>query len=123
MSAGSEHIPPAAVAKAAEKGLQLREKFGRGGTQIGVSRARDLKNRSHLSDDVVKRMVSYFARHNVDKRAKNFGDDENPSAGYVAWLLWGGDAGKAWVEKEKAKLGDSETGTKSKASSKKKTTH
>lgn len=106
MSAQSEHIPPAAVAKAAEKGLELREKFKRGGTQVGVSRARDLKNRAHLSDEVVKRMASYFARHNVDKRAKNFGDDDNPSAGYVAWLLWGGDAGKAWVEKEKAKLSD-----------------
>lgn len=123
MSTQSDHVPPAAVAKAAEKGLKLREKFGRGGTEIGVSRARDLKNRAHLSDDVVKRMASYFARHNVDKRAKNFGDDDNPSAGYVAWLLWGGDAGKDWVEKEKAKLGSSENGTKSKTSSKKKTTH
>ena len=37
--------------------------------------------------------------------------------------LRGGDAGKDWVEKEKAKLGSSENGTKSKTSSKKKTTH
>lgn len=97
------HVPPAAVAKAAEKGLKLRETFHRGGTEIGVARARDLKNRKALPDDTIKRMVSYFARHNVDKRAKNFGDDDNPSAGYVAWLLWGGEAGREWAEDRKAK--------------------
>ncbi|KQS64558.1 hypothetical protein ASG39_11445 [Rhizobium sp. Leaf371] len=99
-----DHVPPVAVARQAEKGLTLREKFKRGGTQIGVARARDLKNRTHLSPDTIKRMSSYFSRHKVDKRAKNFGDDDNPSAGYIAWLLWGGDAGRDWVEKQKEKL-------------------
>jgi hypothetical protein len=99
-----DHVPPKAVADAAEKGLDLRAKFKRGGTDVGVARARDLKNRKSLSADTVKRMASYFARHKVDKRAKNFGDDDNPSAGYVAWLLWGGEAGKDWAEKEKKAL-------------------
>ena len=45
--------------------------------------------------------VSFFARHNVDKRAKNWGDDANPSAGYIAWLLWRGEAGRKWAEREK----------------------
>ena len=89
--------PTAAVAKQAAKGLELREKFKRGGTEIGVARARDLKNQRELSIDTVKQMKSYFARHKVDKRAKNFGDDDNPSAGYIAWLLWGGDEGRDWV--------------------------
>jgi hypothetical protein len=93
-----QYVPPEPVSAAARKGLELRQKFHRGGTMVGVARARDLKNRKPLSDDVMKRMASYFARHNVDKRAKNFGNDEDPSAGYVAWLLWGGDAGKTWVE-------------------------
>lgn len=96
--------PPADVAKEAEKGLKLRGEFKRGGTQIGVARARDLSARKTLSEDTVKRMVSYFARHQVDKRAKNFGDDQNPSAGYIAWLLWGGDSGKAWCDKKKAEM-------------------
>ncbi|MGV3652202.1 MAG: hypothetical protein ACO1OK_12315 [Devosia sp.] len=95
----SGQIPPAEVASAAAKGLELRGRFKRGGTQIGVARARDLKNRRPLSDDTIRRMKSYFARHRVDKRAKNFGDDDNPSAGYIAWLLWGGDAGKDWAAK------------------------
>jgi hypothetical protein len=98
------HVPPQAVAAEAEKGLKLRQAFHRGGTQVGVARARDLSNRRSLSDDTIKRMASYFARHNVDKRAKNFGDDSNPSAGYIAWLLWGGDAGKRWAAREKAAL-------------------
>ncbi len=98
------HKPPQKVADEAAKGLELRSKFKRGGTEVGVARARDLKARKNLSDDTIKRMASYFARHKVDKRAKNFGDDENPSAGYVAWLLWGGEAGKEWAAAEKKKL-------------------
>ncbi len=90
--------PTTAMAEEASRGLELREKFKRGGTAVGVARARDLKNRRNLSEDTLKRMKSYFARHKVDKRAKNFGDNDNPSAGYIAWLLWGGDAGRDWVK-------------------------
>ena len=43
-------------------------------------------------------MYSYFARHNVDKRGKNWGDPDKPSAGYIAWLLWGGDPGRKWID-------------------------
>jgi hypothetical protein len=98
------HKPPQAVADAATKGLELRREFRRGGTQVGVARARDLKARKNLSDDTIKRMASYFARHKVDKRAANFGNDEDPSAGYVAWLLWGGEEGRKWVAEQKDKL-------------------
>lgn len=90
--------PPAEVAAAAEKGLALRREFGRGGTDVGVARARDLKNRECLTPETIQRMTSYFARHAVDQDAANFGNDEDPSAGYVAWLLWGGDAGRRWCE-------------------------
>lgn len=96
--------PPQAVADQAAKGLDLRKEFGRGGTEVGVARARDLKARKDIAPDTIKRMVSYFARHKVDKRAKNFGDADNPSAGYVAWLLWGGDPGKTWCEKIKSQM-------------------
>jgi len=67
-ASGKGHVPPKAVAAAAEKGLKLREAFHRGGTAIGA-RARDLKNQRPLSDDTIKRMVSYFVRHKVDKCA------------------------------------------------------
>lgn len=96
-----DHRPPADVAAAAEKGLKLRAKFRRGGTTVGIARARDLQHRKLLSDLTVKRMASYFARHKVDKRSENFGNDDDPSAGYIAWLLWGGDPGQKWAEEHK----------------------
>lgn len=95
-----DNRPPAEVASAAEKGLKFRARFRRGGTTVGIARARDLQHRKPLSDLTVKRMVSYFARHKVDKRAENFGNDEEPSTGYIAWLLWGGDAGQKWAEEQ-----------------------
>lgn len=91
--------PPQAVARAAEKGLMLREEFGRGGTMVGVARARDLSNGKRIPPETINRMLSYFARHEVDKQAEDFGNDDNPSPGYIAWLLWGGDAGQAWVDR------------------------
>ena len=91
--------PPQAVQRAAEKGLELRRQFNRGGTEIGVARARDLSNGKRIPPETINRMLSYFARHEVDKEAENFGNDENPSPGYIAWLLWGGDPGYAWVKR------------------------
>ncbi|MGI4878136.1 MAG: hypothetical protein ACRYG4_11700 [Janthinobacterium lividum] len=100
--------PPAAVAAAAKKGLSLREKFNRGGTDVGVKRAEGLAGRHEVTPEDVTHIASYFARHAVDKDAKahEWGDESDPSAGYIAWLLWGGDPGKAWAEKLKAKLAD-----------------
>jgi hypothetical protein len=80
-------VPPQAVRSNAARGLELREKYGRGGTEVGVARARDLKNGAALSLRTINRMVSYFARHEVDKKGEGWGKD---SAGYIAWLLWGG---------------------------------
>lgn len=96
-------VPPASVAKQAARGLELREKHGRGGTEVGVGRARDLKARKPVDAATMKKMRAYFARHKVDKRAKNWGDEDEPSAGYIAWLLWGGEEGKSWVEGALAK--------------------
>lgn len=99
-----DFIPPEEVARNAHKGLKLREKFGRGGTHVGVARAHQLSSGDYIDPETIQRMVSYFARHAVDKRAPRFGNEENPSAGYVAWLLWGGDEGRAWAEKLKKRF-------------------
>lgn len=99
--------PPEGVRSAARRGLKLRQEFGRGGTAVGVARARDLSNGKAIPLKTINRMVSYFARHEVDKKGENWGNSSNPSAGYIAWLLWGGDAGKSWAngiaEREKKK--------------------
>jgi hypothetical protein len=91
--------PSTAMANEAERALEWRREFGRGGTEIGVARARDIKNRKELSADTVRRMLSFFARHEVDKKAEGFRPGENgyPSAGRIAWGLWGGDAGFSWA--------------------------
>ena len=89
--------PTDVVARNAKLGLLLRRKFKRGGTMVGVARARDLKNRRNLSVKTIKRMYSYFARHMVDKQGKNFFNEEHPSNGRIAWLLWGGDEGASWA--------------------------
>lgn len=98
--------PNEAMKEEAQRGLDWRDEFGRGGTEIGIARARDIVNGRNLSDDTIGRMVSYFARHEVDKEGKGFyqGDEGYPSNGRIAWALWGGDAGKTWAEKEYAKI-------------------
>jgi hypothetical protein len=98
--------PTQGMRQEAERGLAWRNEFGRGGTEVGVARARDIANGRNLSPDTVKRMVSYFARHEVDKQAEGFrpGEDGFPSAGRIAWALWGGDAGQAWANKMKRSM-------------------
>ena len=98
--------PTAEMKEEARKGLEWRKEFRRGGTEVGVARARDIINGSDFGRDTIGRMVSYFARHEVDKKAEGFrqGEDGFPSAGRIAWALWGGDAGKSWAEKELAKM-------------------
>jgi hypothetical protein len=90
--------PTEAMAAEAKRGLEWRKDNG-GGTDIGVARARDIQNRKNLSLDTVKRMHSFFARHEVDKKASGFkpGGEGYPSAGRVAWALWGGDPGQSWA--------------------------
>lgn len=94
------YTPTAAMAAEAQRGLDWRAEFGRGGTAVGVARARDIVNRRDLSIETVRRMVSYFARHAVDKDAEGFSPGESgyPSAGRIAWALWGGDPGRTWAE-------------------------
>lgn len=90
-------VPPQAAQSAAKRGLELRRKFGRGGTMVGVARARDISNGTNLSESTVRRMKAYFDRHEVDKQGKDWDNAERPSNGKIAWLLWGGDAGRAWA--------------------------
>jgi hypothetical protein len=91
--------PTNEMAAEAELGLKWREEYGRGGTEVGVARARDISNKRNLSYETITRMYSYFERHAVDKEATgwNQGEDGFPSAGRVAWQLWGGDAGRDWA--------------------------
>ena len=100
--------PTAAMAAEAKLGLEWRAEFNRGGTAVGVARARDISNRVNLSQDTIGRMVSFFARHEVDKQADGFspGEDGYPSAGRIAWALWGGDPGASWAKSKYKQLNE-----------------
>jgi len=109
-----DFTPPEGVRKEAEKGLAWRREHGRGGTAVGIARARDLANGVKLSPSTVRRMKAYFDRHEIDKKGNGWkpGDDGFPSNGRIAWSLWGSDAGWAYARKvvEQMNAADEEEG-------------
>ena len=94
----ASYKPTQGMVTSARRGLEMRREFGRGGTAIGVARARDIINGKELSASTVLRMHSFFSRHAVDAQAEGFdrGEKGYPSAGRVAHELWGGDSGRTW---------------------------
>jgi HK97 family phage prohead protease len=100
VAAGS-YSPPVGVQDAAKRALAWIDAglAGSGFTAVGRARAQQLASGADVSADVVNRMISYFARHEVDKSAVGFDprDEGYPSPGRVAWDAWGGDAGQTWV--------------------------
>lgn len=106
--ADNTYRPTSGMAAAARRALKWKEegKATGAGTPVGWTRARQLVNRESLSLDTVKRMYSFFSRHEVDKKGKDFYNTSNPSNGRIMWDAWGGDAGYSWsrkiVEREKA---------------------
>ena len=93
--------PTKAMMDQARQGLELRKEWGRGGTEVGVARARDISNGADLSMETVGRMVSYFARHGSNF-AEHYGEKEadgGPNAFTISWKLWGGSPGRTWSKK------------------------
>ena len=92
--------PTAGMIAEAKKGLKWRRETGRGGTMVGVARARDIANGKNLPYKTVKRVKAYFDRHQSDSNAEGYrpGEKGFPSNGRIAWALWGGDAGYTWAK-------------------------
>jgi hypothetical protein len=109
MGKAEGYSPPAGARSAARKAIKFKEdgKATGAGTAVGWTRAGQLARGETLSLSTVKRMFSYFSRHEVDKKGKDWANQANPSNGYIMWLAWGGDAGFSWsrgiVEREKTK--------------------
>ena len=94
------HVAPAGAKAEAQRGLDWHKEHGRGGTPVGLARARDIANGSSLPIGTIARMVSFFARHEVDKQGKGWSPGDGfPSNGRIAWALWGGDPGRSWANK------------------------
>jgi hypothetical protein len=101
------YVPTSGMRSAAKRAIKLKEqgKAKGAGTAVGWTRAGQLSRGETLSLSTVKRMYSYFSRHEVDKQGKDWDNAESPSNGKIMWLAWGGDAGYSWsrkiVEREK----------------------
>ena len=114
VSKAEGYSPPAGARSAARRAIKFKEdgKANGAGTAVGWTRAGQLARGETLSLSTVKRMYSYFSRHEVDKKGKDWGNTANPSNGYIMWLAWGGDAGYSWsrrivnAEKDKALFAD-----------------
>ena len=91
---------PASVKAEAQRGLDWRKEFGRGGIGPGQQTARMLISNT-MTIARVRKMRAFLARHEVDKQGEGFkpGQPGFPSAGRIAWALWGGDAGVSWSNK------------------------
>lgn len=114
VSKAEGYSPPAGARAAARKAIKFKEdgKAKGAGTSVGWTRAGQLARGETISLSTVKRMYSYFSRHEVDKKGKDWANQSNPSNGYIMWLAWGGDAGFSWSRKiaqretDKALFGD-----------------
>lgn len=102
--------PPEGVQDEAAKAVQWITDglAGDGFTATGRRRAQQLADGEPVSEDVVRRMASYFARHAPDRNAEGFFSGENgfPTPGRVAWSAWGGDPGRTWADETIARLDD-----------------
>ena len=98
--------PTDSMVTEAKKGIAWRKEFNRGGTRIGATRASQIIAKETLSPSTVRRMFSFFSRHESDKAAQGFrvGEKGYPSNGRIAWALWGGDAGFSWSTKVRNQL-------------------
>lgn len=92
------YTPTAGMKAAARRALRWKEegKATGAGTPVGWGRATDIVAGRSMSLSVVRRMFSFFSRHEVDKKGKDFYNTSNPSNGRIMWDAWGGDAGFSW---------------------------
>lgn len=114
--ADDSFAPPESVQSAARRGLEMRRKWKRGGLSnaqaseqgigSGVQRATNLANGNRVSARVIGQMVGFFSRHAKNYRPDTKEPDGGPTAGTIAWLLWGGNAGKAWAESVHSRVKD-----------------
>jgi hypothetical protein len=104
--------PPATAVAAAKKGLAQRKKWGRGGLSpaeaasqgidSGVTRARKISSGKVSRHDV--RRMSAFNRHRKNNNPSKKMPDGGPTAGTIAWNLWGGSSGVNWAKKKSAAM-------------------
>ena len=98
--------PTAGMASAARRGLKLHEdgKSGDGLKPETVARANKLARREEMNEDWVREMNAWFARHESASKSPGWDTPGSEKPGYVAWLLWGGNAAKNWSARKVKEL-------------------
>jgi hypothetical protein len=81
---------PEEVKNNAQKGLDLRKQYNRGGTSIGLATARYLIKNKSATPEKIRHIAKYFPRHAKDNL------NDKTSNGWIAWMLFGGNSGRTW---------------------------
>jgi len=101
---------PSSVKIDAKKGLLMHRKGFMGGTPTGWGRAVQLSSHKNLDEHTIRTMKAWFARHEYTSypgylKWKRDGSPVDLTKsnrakyrGAVAWLLWGGDPAKKWLQ-------------------------
>lgn len=90
-------VPPEGVRNAAKRGIKYHSegKAGDGFESATLARAHKIAEGQELTPEHVKRMHSFFERHAGGRSQKAKQGEITPWD--VAWLAWGGDAGRTWA--------------------------
>ena len=110
---------PSFIQKNAQRGLDLRAEVG-GGSGLTPKTIREARAmaRGEITDNKAIRMSAWFLRHEGDLSSESANDylngrTERPTAGQIAWLLWGGDLGRSnrmraqkWAERQANRIRD-----------------
>ena len=93
-------MPTDGMREEARRYREWKAEGRKGGTEVAARRAGQILSGDELSDETIRTMSAWFARHEIDKRADGFspGEEGYPSPGRVAWAAWGGDSGKTWSD-------------------------
>lgn len=106
---------PSFVSSNAKRGLKLLEYAGDGLKAQTVREARSMASGT-ITAEKVRRMAAWLARHESDLSSPDAdaylnGTKDRPTAGQVAWLLWGADISSAqrdrarrWAERKRDQL-------------------
>ena len=95
---GINFTPPAGVRAALRRGLDLHDQglSGDGLQPDTVAWARRLSAGERVSPEKARKMNAWFARHGASPEENRARREDKTSPAWVAWLLWGGDAGRSW---------------------------
>lgn len=99
-------VPPEDVVNTCSKALKVIESNNlinntSSNEGSGKSKANSIVNKEPMTHSQLKRMKAYFDNHFEEIKNERIKGSTLENSGILqSWDLWGGDAGKRWVEKQ-----------------------